>query len=107
MLPLSPQVVAILRDLHSLTGAGTYVFPNPLTPDRQLSNNGVLAALRRMGFGKDEMSGHGFRATARTIAAERLGIALEVIETQPAHRAPDALGRAYKTARCSLSGGAS
>lgn len=95
VVPLAPQAVAILRELQPLTGAGAYVFPNPLTPDRPLSDNGVLSALRRMGFGKDEMTGHGFRATARTIAAERLGIAPEVIEAQLAHRVPDALGRAY------------
>lgn len=87
--------MAILRDLHPLTGAGHYVFPNPLTPDRPLSDNGVLSALRRMGFGKDEMTGHGFRASARTLAAERLGIEPEVLEAQLAHRVPDALGRAY------------
>lgn len=95
LVVLAPQAVAILRDLHPLTGAGQYVFPNPLTPDRPLSDNGVLSALRRMGFGKDEMTGHGFRASARTIAAERLGIDPEVLEAQLAHRVPDALGRAY------------
>lgn len=95
VVPLSRQAVALLRELHPLTGGGRYVFPNPLTPDRPLSDNGVLSALRRMGFGKDEVTGHGFRATARTIAAERLGIAPEVIEAQLAHRVPDALGRAY------------
>lgn len=95
VVPLAPQAVAILRDLHPLTGAGRYVFPNPLTADRPLSDNGVLTALRRMGFGKDEMTGHGFRATARTVAAERLGIATEVIEAQLAHAVGDALGRAY------------
>ena len=95
VVPLAPQAVAILRDLHPLTGNGRYVFPNPLTPDRPLSDNGVLSALRRMGFGKDEMTGHGFRATVRTIAAERLGIAPEVIEAQLAHAVGDALGRAY------------
>ena len=95
VVPLALQAVAILRDLHPLTGKGRYVFPNPLTPDRPLSDNGVLSALRRMGFGKEEMTGHGFRATARTIAAERLGIAPEVIEAQLAHAVGDALGRAY------------
>lgn len=95
VVPLSRQAVALLRELHPLTGGGRYVFPNPLTPDRPLSDNGVLSALRRMGFGKGEVTGHGFRATARTIAAERLGIAPEVIEAQLAHRVPDALGRAY------------
>ena len=95
VVPLARQAVAILRDLQPLTGAGCFVFPNPLTADRPLSDNRVLSALRRMGFGKDEMTGHGFRATARTIAAERLGVAPEVIEAQLAHRVPDALGRAY------------
>lgn len=95
LVPLAPQAVAILRELHPLTGGGKYVFPNPLTPERPLSDNGVLSALRRMGFGTDEVTGHGFRATARTIAAERLGVAPEVIEAQLAHRVPDALGRAY------------
>lgn len=95
LVPLAPQAVAILRELHPLTGGGRFVFPNPLTPERPLSENGVLTALRRMGFAKDEITGHGFRATARTLAAERLGIAPEVIEAQLAHRVPDALGRAY------------
>jgi integrase len=95
VVPLAPQSVAILRDLHPLTGKGRFVFPNPLTPERPLSDNGVLSALRRMGFSKDEMTGHGFRATARTIAAERLGIAPEVIEAQLAHAVGDVLGRAY------------
>jgi integrase len=95
VVPLAPQAVAILRELHPLTGSGRYVFPSPLTPERPLSENGVLQALRRMDFTRDEITGHGFRATARTIAAERLGIAPEVIEAQLAHRVPDALGRAY------------
>lgn len=95
VVPLAPQAVAILRELQPLTGQGRYVFPNPLTPDRPLSDNGVLSALRRMGFAKDEMTGHGFRATARTIAVERLGVAPEVIEAQLAHAVSDALGRAY------------
>lgn len=95
VVTLAPQAVAILRDLHPLTGTGRYVFPNPLTPDRPLSDNGVLSALRRMGFGKDEMTGHGFRAMARTMLAERLGVAEPVIEAQLAHAVGDALGRAY------------
>ncbi len=61
IVPLAPQAVAVLRDLQPLTGDGRYVFPNPLTRERPLSENGVLSALRRMGFAKDEMSGHGFR----------------------------------------------
>lgn len=95
IVPLAPQAIAILRELQPLTGFGRYVFPNPRTSDRPLSDNGVLSALRRMGFEKDEMTGHGFRAMARTLAAERLGIAPEVIEAQLAHQVPDPLGRAY------------
>lgn len=94
-IALASQAVEVLRDLRPLTGAGRYVFPGPLTAKRPLSCNGVLSALRRMGFEKDEMSGHGFRAMARTMLAERLGVPPEVIEAQLAHRVPDALGRAY------------
>ena len=60
-----------------------------------MSDAAVLAALRRMGFPKDEMTGHGFRAMARTMLAERLGVDAAVIEAQLAHSVPDALGRAY------------
>ena len=95
VVPLAPQAVAILRDLHPLTGKGRYVFPNPLTPERPLSDNGVLSALRRMGVPKDEMTGHGFRATARTLLVERLGVDESVVEAQLAHAVGDALGRAY------------
>lgn len=95
VVPLAPQAVAILRDLQPLTGRGRYVFPSPRTADKPMSDNAVLAALRRMGFAKDEVTGHGFRATARTIAAEHLNIEPHVIEAQLAHRVPDALGRAY------------
>ncbi len=60
-----------------------------------MSENTVLGALRRMGYGNDEMTAHGFRAMARTMIAERLGVAPEVIEAQLAHAVGDALGRAY------------
>ena len=98
-VPLAPQAIAILKDLQPLTGAGRYVFPSPLTGERPMSENGVLSALRRLGFEKDEVSGHGFRATARTLAAEHLGIAPEVIEAQLAHAVQDALGTAYNRTR--------
>jgi integrase len=71
------------------------VFPSLLTADRCMSENTVRGALRRMGYGNDDMTAHGFRATARTLAAERLGIAPEVIEAQLAHAVADTLGRAY------------
>ena len=94
-VPLAPQAVAILRELHALTGHGRYVFPSLLTGERCMSENTVRGALRRMGYSNDDMTAHGFRAMARTMIAERLGIAPEVIEAQLAHAVGDALGRAY------------
>jgi integrase len=95
IVPLSTQAVAVLRELQPLTGHGRYVFPSPRGGGRPMSENGVLSALRRMGFGKDEMTGHGFRAMARTMLAERLGVHESVIEAQLAHSVQDSLGRAY------------
>jgi integrase len=95
IVPLAPQAVAILRELQPITGEGRYVFPGPLTAERPMSDNAILTALRRMGFPKEEVTGHGFRATARTLLAERLDIQPEVIEAQLAHAVGDALGRAY------------
>lgn len=95
LVPLSSQAVAILRDLEPLTGRGRFVFPSPRGATRPMSENGVLSALRRMGFSKEEMSGHGFRAMARTLMTERLGIPEAVIEAQLAHAVKDSLGRAY------------
>jgi len=95
LVPLSRQAVSILSDLQPLTGHGRFVFPSPRTGERPMSDNGVLSALRRMGFPKDEMTGHGFRAMARTLLAEQLGVDEAVIEAQLAHQVKDALGRAY------------
>jgi integrase len=72
IVPLSRQAVEILNELRQLTGRGRYVFPGARSPRRPMSDNAILAALRRMGFGKEEMSGHGFRAMARTILDEVL-----------------------------------
>ncbi len=94
-VPLSTQAVLILRDLHPLTGHGRYVFPSLRTGERPMSDAAVLAALRRMGFPTDEMTGHGFRAMARTMLAERLSVPEAVIEAQLAHSVSDSLGRAY------------
>ena len=95
LVPLAPQAVAILRDLYMLTGRGRYVFPNPRTGSRPMSNYGVLSALRRMGYGKDEMTGHGFRAMARTVLDEVLNFRPDYIEHQLAHAVRDPNGRAY------------
>ena len=95
IVPLCKQAVAILREVHGLTGAGQYVFPGGRSPKRPMSDNAILAALRRMGIGKDEMSGHGFRAMARTILDEVLGVRPDFIEHQLAHAVRDPNGRAY------------
>lgn len=95
LVPLSTQSVAILTELQALAGRGRYVFPSARSPRRPMSDNAVLSALRRMGFEKDEMSGHGFRAMARTILDETLGFRPEYIEHQLAHAVRDPNGRAY------------
>ncbi|MFO1257253.1 MAG: integrase arm-type DNA-binding domain-containing protein [Gammaproteobacteria bacterium] len=95
IVPLSRQALAILRELYPLTGHGRYVFPSTRTKDRPMSDNAVLAALRRLGISKEEMSGHGFRATARTLLDEVLGFRPDFIEHQLAHAVRDPNGRAY------------
>ena len=94
-MPLSTQAVAILRELQPVTGRGRYVFPSGRSSQRPMSDNAILAALRRMGIDKGEMSGHGFRAMARTILDEVLGFRPDFIEHQLAHAVRDPNGRAY------------
>jgi len=94
-VPLAPQAVAILRDLYPLTGTSHYVFPGARSSKRPLSNMTVNAALRRLGYDKDTMTAHGFRAIARTILDEVLGFRVDIIEHQLAHAVKDANGRAY------------
>lgn len=67
IVPLATQAVAILRSVQPMTGHGKYVFPSIRTGERCMSENTVNAALRSLGFNKDVMTGHGFRAMARTI----------------------------------------
>ena len=95
LVPLSRQAVEILHDLHPLTGRGKYLFPSHRTTSRPMSDNAVLSALRRMGYAKDEMTGHGFRAIARTLLDEVLQIRPDFIEHQLAHAVRDPNGRAY------------
>ncbi len=96
LVPLASQAVAILRELQALTGHGDYLFPGARSNGKPMSDAAVNAALRRMGYDtRTEVTGHGFRAMARTILHQELGIAPEVIEHQLAHRVPDALGTAY------------
>jgi len=95
IVPLSMQAVTILQELYKVTGAGQYLFPGARSTKRPMSDNAILAALRRMGIEKDEMSGHGFRAMARTILDEVLGVRPDYIEHQLAHAVRDPNGRAY------------
>lgn len=95
IVPLSKQAIAILRELHPLTGRGRYVFPGGRSAARPMSENAILAAMRKMEIPKEEMSGHGFRAMARTILDEVLGFRPDYIEHQLAHAVRDPNGRAY------------
>jgi integrase len=95
IVPLCRQALEILRELEPLTGHGRFVFPGARSSSRPMSDNAVLAAMRRMGIAKEDMSGHGFRAVARTILDEVLGFRPDFIEHQLAHAVRDPLGRAY------------
>lgn len=95
LVPLSEQAVAILREAHTLTGAGRFVFPSARSAHRPMSDAAVLAAMRRMEIPAEEMTGHGFRATFRTIGAEVLAFRVDLMEHQLAHAVKDANGTAY------------
>jgi integrase len=97
IVPLSHQAVASLGELHPLTGSGRYVFPGLRTPTRPMSENTVNAALRRLGYAKDEMTGHGFRSMASTLLNEQ-GWPRDAIERQLAHAERNAVRAAYNYA---------
>ncbi len=93
--PLASQAIAILKELHPITQYSEYVFVGARSPKRPMSDNAILAAMRRMEIPKDQMSGHGFRAMARTILDEVLEYPPAIIEHQLAHAVKDVHGRAY------------
>lgn len=95
MVPLSTQATAILRSMEAISGGGRYVFPSVRTGARCMSENTVNAALRALGYPGDVMTGHGFRAMARTILDEVLNERVDLIEHQLAHAVKDPNGRAY------------
>lgn len=97
IVPLSEQAIAVLRELRPLTGAGKYVFPSSRGRGQPMSENTVLAALRHLGYGGDEMSGHGFRSMASTRLHE-MGWPHEAIERQLAHAQRDKVSAAYNYA---------
>lgn len=95
VVPLCRQVLEILEDIEPLTGNGRYVFPSARRGGRPLSENGVRTALRTLGYSNEQVTAHGFRATARTLLDEELGCRVDWIEQQLAHAVKDANGRAY------------
>jgi integrase len=97
IVPLSRQAVEVLESIHPLTGSGRYVFPGLRTYDRPMSENTINAALRRLGFEKDEMTGHGFRSMASTLLHEQ-GWPHEAIERQLAHAERNSVSAAYNYA---------
>jgi integrase len=97
IVPLSKQAVSVLRELRPITGEGRYAFPSVRTPDRPMSENTVNAALRRLGYERDEMTGHGFRSMASTLLNENAWNR-DAIERQLAHGERDAVRAAYNYA---------
>ncbi|MFT3792987.1 MAG: integrase arm-type DNA-binding domain-containing protein [Rudaea sp.] len=95
IVPLASQSVEILRELHPITQRSEYVFPSARGAGRPMSENAINIALRTMGFDSETMTGHGFRAMARTILDEVLGFHPDYIEHQLAHAVKDPNGRAY------------
>ncbi|KAB2889332.1 MAG: tyrosine-type recombinase/integrase [Desulfobulbaceae bacterium] len=98
IVPLSRQAVAVLRDIAPVTGRGRYVFPSLRTGNRPMSENTVNAALRRLGYAKEDMTGHGFRAMASTLLHEK-GWRSDVIERQLAHIEKNSVKAAYNYAQ--------
>ena len=97
-VPLSGRALEILSALQMITGRGRLLFPSVRTPARCISENTINAALRRMGFAKDEMCAHGFRATASSILNESGLWSADAIERQLAHVDSDSVRRAYARA---------
>ena len=100
LVPLSSQAIALLRDIQPLSGHGEWVFMGGHDPKKPMSEAAINAALKRMGYDtQTQITGHGFRAMARTLLHERLNIDPHIIEHQLAHKVPDALGSAYNRTR--------
>ena len=97
IIPLSKQAISIIQELKALTGSGQYLFPSNRTKTRPMSNNTVNGALRRLGYTKEEMTGHGFRSMASTILNEQ-GWNRDAIERQLAHSERDGVRAAYNYA---------
>jgi integrase len=95
---LSSQALALLRELHKLTGGSVYLFPNQRDHEKPMSNGAILMALRRLGY-QNKMTGHGFRALAMSTIKEKLGYRHEVVDRQLAHAQKDKVASAYDRAQ--------
>jgi integrase len=95
---LSRQALALLHELHAITGGRKYLFPNQRDPKKPMSNNTLLVTLERMGY-KGRMTGHGFRALSMSTIKERLGYRHEVVDRQLAHAPKDKVASAYDRAK--------
>lgn len=100
IVPLSKQALKIFKEIHPVSGHREFVFAGGHDPKKPMSDAALNASLKRMGYDtQTQITGHGFRAMARTILHERLGIDPHIIEHQLAHKVPDALGAAYNRTR--------
>lgn len=95
IVPLSTQAISTLKEAYNFTNNSEFVFPSRSDKHRPISDMSINMALRRMGYGKEDMTGHGFRAIARTLLDEVLEFPLDIIEQQLAHQVRDMHGRAY------------
>lgn len=94
-VPLPSQASSILADLRKLTGGGRLLFPSVRTITKPISENTLNAALRRLGYGNDEATSHGFRASAATLLNESGCWNADAIERQLAHIERNDVRRAY------------
>ena len=97
MVPLSSQSLEILRGLYEVSGDGRLMFPGLRSPEKAISDTAFIAALRRMGYAKEEMCAHGFRAMASTLLNEQ-GYSPDVIEKQLAHNPREKIRGIYNRA---------
>ena len=97
IVPLAQQVVKLAQELNGYTGGGQYVFPSPFSASRYITDVGLLNGLRRLGYGRSEMTIHGFRSIASTLLNEQ-GYRPDVIEVQLAHGEQNAIRGAYNRA---------
>ncbi|MCZ8184215.1 MAG: tyrosine-type recombinase/integrase [Beijerinckiaceae bacterium] len=94
-MPLAHQAVAVLTELHALSGRGRLVFPGLRTVERPISENTLNASMRRMGYSNEDVTAHGFRATASTLLNQSGKFSPDAIERALAHQDPDPVRRVY------------